>query len=71
MFYKDEPATIFHTYSTFGRGDEMLSSAYMYLDLAPKGRDEDGLPFPSAWWRHHDKYEDDRPAARRAAARRG
>lgn len=59
-FYKDETGAIFHTYSTFGRGDELLSTAYMYLDLAPKGRDEEGLPFPSAWWRHHDKYEDRR-----------
>jgi predicted dithiol-disulfide oxidoreductase (DUF899 family) len=59
-FYKDEAGDIFHTYSTYARGDEMLSCAYMYLDLAPKGRDEDGLPFPSAWWRHHDKYEDTR-----------
>ncbi len=60
VFYKDETGAIFHTYSTYARGDEMLSSAYMYIDLAPKGRDEEGLPFPSAWWRHHDKYEDER-----------
>ena len=58
LFYKDGAGAIFHTYSTYARGDEMLSSAYMYLDLAPKGRDEEGLPFPSAWWRHHDRYED-------------
>jgi len=60
LFYKDEAGAIFHTYSTFARGDESLSTAYAYLDLAPKGRDEEGLPFPSAWWRHHDKYEDRR-----------
>jgi predicted dithiol-disulfide oxidoreductase (DUF899 family) len=47
---------IFHTYSTFARGDEMLMAAYMYIDLLPKGRDEDGLESPSSWWRHHDKY---------------
>jgi predicted dithiol-disulfide oxidoreductase (DUF899 family) len=35
----------------------------MYLDLTPKGRNEEGLPFPSAWWRHHDKYEDSRAKA--------
>jgi predicted dithiol-disulfide oxidoreductase (DUF899 family) len=63
LFYRDEAGAIFHTYSTYARGDEMLGSAYMYLDLAPKGRDEDGLPFPSAWWRHHDKYEDERAKA--------
>ena len=60
LFYKDEAGAIFHTYSTYARGDEMLSSAYMYLDLAPKGRDEESLPFPSAWWRHHDKYGEER-----------
>jgi predicted dithiol-disulfide oxidoreductase (DUF899 family) len=73
VFCKDAAGTIFHTYSTYGRGDELLSTAYMYLDLAPKGRDEDGLPFPSAWWRHHDKYEDARPqaAGRCTSAKRG
>jgi len=29
---------------------------YHLLDLVPKGRDEDGLPFPMAWVRHHDRY---------------
>jgi predicted dithiol-disulfide oxidoreductase (DUF899 family) len=48
---------IFHTYSTFARGDEMLMAAYMYIDLLPKGRDEEGLEEPSSWWRHHDKYD--------------
>jgi predicted dithiol-disulfide oxidoreductase (DUF899 family) len=67
VFYKDEAGGIFHTYSTFGRGDELLGTAYMYLDLAPKGRDEGGLPFPSAWWRHHDKYGDDRKLRLRPA----
>ena len=60
VFYKDEAGAIFHTYSTFGRGDELLSAAYAYLDLAPKGRDEEALPFPSVWWRHHDRYDDKR-----------
>ncbi|MGH8468587.1 MAG: DUF899 domain-containing protein [Gammaproteobacteria bacterium] len=59
VFYKDANGNLFHTYSTYARGDELLSSAYMYLDLVPKGRDEAGLPYPSAWWRHHDRYEDD------------
>lgn len=49
---------IFHTYSTYARGDEMLMAAYMYIDLLPKGRDEEGLEEPSAWWRHHDKYDE-------------
>ena len=56
VFYKDANGAIFHTYSTYARGDELLSGAYMYLDLVPKGRDEAGLPYPSAWWRHHDRY---------------
>lgn len=56
-FYKDGKDEIFHTYSTYGRGLDMLIGAYNYLDLAPKGRDEEGLAFSMAWVRHHDKYE--------------
>jgi predicted dithiol-disulfide oxidoreductase (DUF899 family) len=57
VFYKD-PATgeIFHTYSTYGRGLDQLVGTYTLLDLVPKGRDEDDLPFDMAWVRHHDKY---------------
>ena len=40
---------VFHTYSSFGRGIDMLNTAYHYLDLVPKGRDEDGLPYSMAW----------------------
>lgn len=58
VFLKDASGQIFHTYSTFARGDEMLMTAYMYLDLLPKGRDEDGLEDPSGWWRRHDRYSD-------------
>jgi predicted dithiol-disulfide oxidoreductase (DUF899 family) len=58
VFYKDEAGQIFHTYSTFARGDEMVDTAYMYLDLTPKGRDETGPHFNLMdWVRHHDKYE--------------
>jgi predicted dithiol-disulfide oxidoreductase (DUF899 family) len=60
VFYKDDRGDIFQTYCTYGRGDELLSTAYMYVDLLPEGRDEAGLPYPSSWWRHRDKY-DDRP----------
>ena len=42
VFYKDAAGNVFHTYSTHGRGDEMLVGAYMYLDLTPKGRNETG-----------------------------
>jgi predicted dithiol-disulfide oxidoreductase (DUF899 family) len=56
VFYEDEAGGIFHTYSTYGRGLDILIGAYNFLDLAPKGRDEDGLPWPMAWVRHHDRY---------------
>lgn len=56
-FYKDATGNIFHTYSTYGRGLDSFIGAYNFLDIAPKGRDEDGLPQPMAWLRHHDKYE--------------
>jgi predicted dithiol-disulfide oxidoreductase (DUF899 family) len=58
VFYKDEAGEIFHTYSTYGRGLDALVGTYQFLDLVPKGRDEDGLAFPMAWVRHHDKYAD-------------
>ncbi len=58
VFYKDETGGIFHTYSTYARGLDMLIGAYNYLDLVPKGRDEEGLKYSMAWVRHHDKYSD-------------
>lgn len=58
VFYKDANGSIFHTYSTYGRGLELLMGVYNWLDLAPKGRDEqDQKPHPMAWVRHHDRYE--------------
>jgi len=58
VFHKDESGNIFHTYSTFGRGDEMLDTAYMYLDMTPKGRNETGSHFNLMdWVKHHDRYE--------------
>ena len=59
VFYKDESGEIFHTYSTYARGLDPLVGTYQFLDLVPKGRDEDGLAFSMAWVRHHDKYGDD------------
>jgi predicted dithiol-disulfide oxidoreductase (DUF899 family) len=59
VFYKDEKGNIFHTYSCYARGGEFLLGAYSYLDLVPKGRNEEGLPFTLAWVRHHDKYEEE------------
>jgi predicted dithiol-disulfide oxidoreductase (DUF899 family) len=56
MFYKDGSGDIFHTYSAYARGLDMLVGAYNYLDLVPKGRDEVGLDYTMAWVRHHDRY---------------
>jgi predicted dithiol-disulfide oxidoreductase (DUF899 family) len=56
-FCKDPSGAVFHTYSTYARGLDMLVGAYTYLDLAPKGRDEADLPWTMAWVRHHDRYD--------------
>jgi predicted dithiol-disulfide oxidoreductase (DUF899 family) len=48
--------TVYHTYSTYGRGLDIIIGAYNMLDLAPKGRDEDVLPWRMAWIRRHDEY---------------
>ena len=61
VFYRDD-RDMFHTYSAYARGTENVVNTYNYLDLVPKGRDEDGLYFPMAWVRHHDRYEDCRLA---------
>lgn len=58
VFYRDPAGAVFHTYSSYARGIDLLNTAYNYLDLVPKGRDEDGLSFTQAWVRHHDRYED-------------
>lgn len=58
VFYKDAAGNVFHTYSTHGRGDEMLVGAYMYLDLTPEGRNETGPHHNLGdWVRHHDRYD--------------
>jgi len=56
VFYRDDEGSIFHTYSCYARGLDMMNAAYHYLDLAPKGRDEEGLPYGMAWLRLHDEY---------------
>ena len=59
VFYKDERSRIFHTFSAFGRGGELLIGAYNYLDFTPKGRNEQGPNFNLMdWVRRHDQYED-------------
>ena len=67
VFAKDESGEVFHTYSTYGRGLDILIGAYNFLDFAPKGRAEEGLPFSMSWVRHHDRYEEQRPKAAAAA----
>jgi predicted dithiol-disulfide oxidoreductase (DUF899 family) len=57
VFYKDEDGAIFHTYSTYARGIDLLNTAYNYLDLVPKGRDEVGKP-SQFWVRRHDEYDE-------------
>ncbi len=57
VFLKDANGEIFHTYSTYARGLDILVGTYNFLDLAPKGRDEAGLKHTMAWVRHHDKYD--------------
>ncbi len=57
VFCKNAAGDIFHTYSTYGRGLDILIGAYNFLDLAPKGRDEEGLSYGMAWVRHHDRYD--------------
>jgi predicted dithiol-disulfide oxidoreductase (DUF899 family) len=63
VFFKNEAGEIFHTYSAYGRGLDILLGAYNYIDMTPKGRDEESLAWPMAWVRHHDRYESNyRPA---------
>ena len=61
-FYKDTDGTIYHTYSAYARGLENILGVYTMLDIVPKGRDEEGLPWPMAWVKHHDRYETAKPA---------
>jgi predicted dithiol-disulfide oxidoreductase (DUF899 family) len=56
VFYRNDAGDVFHTYSTYGRGVEVMMGTYRLLDLVSKGRDEAALPDTMAWVRHHDKY---------------
>jgi len=57
VFYKDEAGDVFHTYSVYSRGLDMFIAAYHYLDIVPKGRDEDGLDYTMEWLRLRDQYD--------------
>jgi predicted dithiol-disulfide oxidoreductase (DUF899 family) len=54
VFFKDDTGRIFHTYSAYARGIDLMNTAYNYLDTVPKGRDEGGRPLH--WVRRHDEY---------------
>ncbi|HEV8674731.1 MAG TPA: thioredoxin family protein [Methylomirabilota bacterium] len=55
VFYQDRSGAVFHTYSTYARGIDMVNTTYQFLDLVPKGRDETPAD-PQDWVRHHDRY---------------
>ena len=65
VFYQDDAGEVFHTYSTYGRGVEVMMGAYNLIDLTPKGRDEGSPVNGMGWVRHHDRYE---PATRATPA---
>ena len=54
VFYKDPRGNVFHTYSTYARGIDIVNTAYHYPDMVPKGRDENGRS--QFWVRRHDEY---------------
>jgi predicted dithiol-disulfide oxidoreductase (DUF899 family) len=56
VFYKKERGEVFHTYSCYARGIDAVNGAYQFLDLVPKGRDEDGFEFTMEWLRRNDQY---------------
>jgi predicted dithiol-disulfide oxidoreductase (DUF899 family) len=55
VFIKQD-GDIYHSYSTYGRGLDMLNGAYHYLDLTPIGRNEKDLEYTQAWVKRHDEY---------------
>lgn len=57
VFAKGPAGEIYHTYSTFARGLENFLTAYQYIDITPKGRDEADTG-GMGWLRHHDRYDD-------------
>jgi predicted dithiol-disulfide oxidoreductase (DUF899 family) len=56
-FYRNDAGEVFHTYSSYGRGVEVMMGTYNMLDLMPKGRNERDVPHKVEWVRHHDRYE--------------
>ncbi len=58
VFIRDEAGQVYHTYSCYSRGLDMLNGAYHHIDLVPRGRYEQDLPWPMAWVKRHDRYAD-------------
>jgi predicted dithiol-disulfide oxidoreductase (DUF899 family) len=56
VFFKDEAGTVFHTYSSYARGLDDFIMTYRFLDIVPKGRDEDAFAYPMEWVHRHDQY---------------
>lgn len=59
VFYKDEDGQIYHTYSSYSRGGEVLLGAYNFIDATPKGRMENDGGNLMDWVKRHDRYETD------------
>lgn len=57
VFTRDRAGNVYHAYSTYGRGVEIIMGTYHLLDMVPKGRDEQNLEYGMEWVRHHDRYE--------------
>jgi predicted dithiol-disulfide oxidoreductase (DUF899 family) len=57
VFFKDDADKVFHTYSTYGRGVEVMMGTYDMLDLTPEGRNERDVEYKMEWVRHHDRYQ--------------
>jgi predicted dithiol-disulfide oxidoreductase (DUF899 family) len=68
VFFKNDAGEVFHTYSTYGRGVEVMMGTYDLLDLTPKGRDEHNPNYPMDWVRHHDRYLPTTPAKQASEA---
>jgi predicted dithiol-disulfide oxidoreductase (DUF899 family) len=68
VFIKDDAGQIYHTYSSYARGNEEAISAFYYLDLTPKGRNESAT---MDWVKRHDEYDttDDASCCHTAAAK--
>ena len=60
VFYKDDKGDVFHTYSSYARGNEEVIGAFIYLDITPKGRNEREI---MDWVRRHDEYEPQQTSA--------